>query len=128
MPALPLLQYVLIQGHAKKEEELHGGARHAREGGCYSFKFVLNPYETELPQPVSSSDESRWGTPDRSGSPVSISSSTHRDLEVELALRDSLARESEPPASPSPIHGQIAQPTPTPPNGSLSGLGGKGKD
>ena len=127
MPALPLLQCVLIQCQAKKERELHGDARHAREGkgaathwGSYRIPVRQNSH-----QPVSSSDESAQGTPDRSGSPVSMSSSTHRDLEVELALMDSPARESEPHASLSPIQCQTAQPTPSPPNGSLSGLGGK---
>ena len=51
------------------------------------------------PQPISSLDEAGRGTHDRSRSPVSISSSTQRDLEVELALRDSPSREGEPPVS-----------------------------
>ena len=71
------------------------------------------PTSQNSPQPVSFSDETGHGTPDKSGSPVSISSSTHRDLEVELALTDSPIRESELPVSPSHTHGQTAQSTPS---------------
>ena len=71
--------------------------------------FLQIPFETELP-PVrfilGSSDETWPGTPDKSGTPVSVSSSVHRDLEVELALRDSPAMETE----PSKTGGQTAIP------------------
>ena len=49
MHTLPLLQCVLFQSHAKEVGEFHGGAGHAREGGCYSFGFLQNPFEIELP-------------------------------------------------------------------------------
>ena len=71
-------------------------------------------------QPISSSDEAGRGTPDRSHSPVMISSSTQRDLEVDLALRDSLTREGEPRFT---IPNFSSQSTPSSPIGSLSGLG-----
>ena len=83
------------------------------------------PLRQNSPLTVSTSDETGWGTPDNSGSPVSVLSSVHRDLELELVLRDSPARESKPLVSPSQTDDRTAQPTPSPPTGSLSGLAGK---
>ena len=115
-----------FRARQRKREDYMGGLNMPGKGvaaplwGSYRI-----PMRQNSPQPVSSLDETGRGTPDRYGSLMSISSSAHRDLEVELALRDSPTRESEPPVSPSQTHGQTAQPTLSSPTDSLSGLAGK---
>ena len=90
---------------------------------------ILSPRSTTLPpppQPISSSDENGQGTPAKSLSPISISTSTQRELEADLVLCSSPARGGESPdLLPQSLEGWTTWPPPSSLGGSLSGPGSK---